>query len=65
LVLDDKPEKVTEAMLLFLQGLGLFPTLNVLNLMRKMSSAQAGYNVGEEQPSVVDINEVNAEVQST
>ncbi|MFH4973615.1 hypothetical protein AB6A40_000324 [Gnathostoma spinigerum] len=35
LVLDDKPEKVTEAMLLFLQGLGYFPTLNVMELMKK------------------------------
>ncbi|VDM39844.1 unnamed protein product [Toxocara canis] len=63
LVLDDKPEKVTEAMLLFLQGLGLFPTLNAQKLMKKISGAQMGYNVIDEPPSVEDVNEMSGEVE--
>jgi pimeloyl-ACP methyl ester carboxylesterase len=39
LVLDDKPEAVSEALLLFLQGLGYFATMNVCNVIKKMSSA--------------------------
>uniref|UniRef100_A0A0M3HX41 N-myc downstream regulated n=2 Tax=Ascaris TaxID=6251 RepID=A0A0M3HX41_ASCLU len=65
LVLDDKPEKVTEAMLLFLQGLGLFATLNVVKLMKKISDAQMGFNVIDEPPSVENINEMSAEVEKS
>ncbi|KAH7728617.1 Protein Y48G10A.3 [Aphelenchoides avenae] len=39
LVLDDKPEAVSEALLLFLQGLGYFPTMNVASVIKKTSSA--------------------------
>ncbi|CAD6184241.1 unnamed protein product [Caenorhabditis auriculariae] len=42
LVLDDRPEVVTESLMLFLQGLGYFPTLNVSKLIKKMQDAQNG-----------------------
>lgn len=48
LVLDDKPEKVTEAMLLFLQGLGYFPSLNVTKLMKKLSETQSRFLSSDE-----------------
>uniref|UniRef100_A0A0N5AFM0 Protein NDRG3 n=1 Tax=Syphacia muris TaxID=451379 RepID=A0A0N5AFM0_9BILA len=41
LVLDDKPEKVTEAMILFLQGLGYLSAINVHQLVKKMSRAHS------------------------
>lgn len=41
LVLDDKPEKVTEAIILFLQGLGYLPSLNVYKLVRRLSQQQS------------------------
>lgn len=44
LVLDDRPDAVTESMMLFLQGLGYFPTLNVSKLMKKMQETQNGGN---------------------
>ncbi|WKX89563.1 hypothetical protein Q1695_008880 [Nippostrongylus brasiliensis] len=40
LVLDDRPEVVTESMMLFLQGLGFFPTMNVVKLMKKIQDTQ-------------------------
>uniref|UniRef100_A0AC34Q773 Uncharacterized protein n=1 Tax=Panagrolaimus sp. JU765 TaxID=591449 RepID=A0AC34Q773_9BILA len=42
LVLDDKPEKATEAILLFLQGLGYFPSLNVSKIVKRLQSFQQG-----------------------
>ncbi|CAD5209531.1 unnamed protein product [Bursaphelenchus xylophilus] len=39
LVLDDKPEKVTESLLLFLQGLGYFTQLNVRKVVDKLSES--------------------------
>ncbi|KAK6038434.1 Ndr family protein [Cooperia oncophora] len=42
LVLDDRPEVVTESMMLFLQGLGYFPTMNVVKLMKKIQDTQNG-----------------------
>ncbi|KJH41326.1 Ndr family protein [Dictyocaulus viviparus] len=42
LVLDDRPEIVTESMILFLQGLGFFPTMNVVKLMKKIQDTQNG-----------------------
>ncbi|CAI5440378.1 unnamed protein product [Caenorhabditis angaria] len=42
LVLDDRPEAVTESMMLFLQGLGYFPTMNVMKLMKQMAETQNG-----------------------
>ncbi|CAI4224327.1 unnamed protein product [Auanema sp. JU1783] len=42
LVLDDRPEAVTESMMLFLQGLGYFPTMNVVKLMKKIQETQTG-----------------------
>lgn len=60
LVLDDKPEKVTEAMLLFLQGLGYFATLSVTKLMKKMSIGQCGYGSSDDvAPYVEHISETN------
>ncbi|TKR62481.1 hypothetical protein L596_026433 [Steinernema carpocapsae] len=50
LVLDDRPERVTEAMLLFLQGLGFFPSLNVVNIMRKINDAHNGIVRSDEAP---------------
>ncbi|CAD5206592.1 unnamed protein product [Bursaphelenchus okinawaensis] len=38
LVLDDKPDKVTESLLLFLQGLGYFTHLNVRKVVDKLAS---------------------------
>uniref|UniRef100_A0A7E4ZUN5 NDRG3 n=1 Tax=Panagrellus redivivus TaxID=6233 RepID=A0A7E4ZUN5_PANRE len=59
LVLDDKPERVTEATMLFLQGLGFFPALNVPTLIKRMEAIS--------QPSMTattticeNINEVEA-----
>ncbi|KAK6727960.1 hypothetical protein RB195_005554 [Necator americanus] len=40
LVLDDRPEVVTESMMLFLQGLGFFPTMNVVKLIKKIHDTQ-------------------------
>ncbi|CAB3407289.1 unnamed protein product [Caenorhabditis bovis] len=42
LVLDDRPEAVTESLMLFLQGLGYFPTMNVMKLMKQMQETQNG-----------------------
>lgn len=42
LVLDDRPEIVTESVVLFLQGLGFFPTMNVVKLMKKIQDTQSG-----------------------
>ncbi|EGT41269.1 hypothetical protein CAEBREN_07262 [Caenorhabditis brenneri] len=42
LVLDDRPDAVTESMMLFLQGLGYFPTLNVMKMTKKMQETQNG-----------------------
>ncbi|EPB71051.1 Ndr family protein [Ancylostoma ceylanicum] len=42
LVLDDRPEVVTESMMLFLQGLGFFPTMNVVKLIKKIHDTQNG-----------------------
>lgn len=41
LVLDDKPEKVTEAMILFLQGLGYLSSVNVHQVVKKISQAHS------------------------
>ncbi|GMT28888.1 hypothetical protein PFISCL1PPCAC_20185, partial [Pristionchus fissidentatus] len=40
LVLDDRPAAVTEALMLFLQGLGFFPTMNVVKLIKKIQETQ-------------------------
>ncbi|KAI1703381.1 ndr family domain-containing protein [Ditylenchus destructor] len=42
LVLDDKPDTVTEAVLLFLQGLGYFPTLNAHKVVRGAKTDSQG-----------------------
>ncbi|GMR54086.1 hypothetical protein PMAYCL1PPCAC_24281, partial [Pristionchus mayeri] len=42
LVLDDRPAAVTEALMLFLQGLGFFPTMNVMKLIKKIQDTQIG-----------------------
>ncbi|PAV71170.1 hypothetical protein WR25_07359 [Diploscapter pachys] len=45
LVLDDRPDSVTESFILFLQGLGYFPSLNATKLMKKIQDAQNGSSV--------------------
>jgi pimeloyl-ACP methyl ester carboxylesterase len=42
LVLDDKPEKVTEAILYFLQGNSLFPAINVSSLIKRLENSHNG-----------------------
>jgi len=42
LVLDDKPEKATESILLFLQGLGYLPAINVTQIVKRLRSYQIG-----------------------
>ncbi|CAJ0567625.1 unnamed protein product, partial [Mesorhabditis spiculigera] len=49
LVLDDRPEAVTEALMLFLQGLGYFPTMNVVKLMKQIHEAQSGSYAAEQR----------------
>jgi|UniRef100_A0AC35G154 pimeloyl-ACP methyl ester carboxylesterase len=42
LILDDKPEKATHSILLFLQGLGYFPAINVNTLIKRLEASQNG-----------------------
>jgi len=60
LVLDDKPESVTQAMVLFLQGQGYFASLNVHDVIRKLTNVRLGESQdGEaEEISVRRVNEV-------
>ncbi|CAJ0946165.1 unnamed protein product, partial [Mesorhabditis belari] len=54
LVLDDRPEAVTEALMLFLQGLGYFPTMNVPKLMKQLHETQSGSFITNTEQALVD-----------
>ncbi|VIO96994.1 Uncharacterized protein BM_BM6685 [Brugia malayi] len=59
LVLDDKPEGVAQAIILFLQGRGFVPTTNVQDMIRKIS-VQSTFDGGEEAMTVLEnVNEMN------
>ncbi|KAK6107184.1 Ndr family protein [Brugia pahangi] len=59
LVLDDKPEGVAQAIILFLQGRGFVPTTNVQDMIRKIS-VQSTFDGGEEAMTVLEnVNEIN------
>ncbi|VDN52573.1 unnamed protein product [Dracunculus medinensis] len=49
LVLDDKPQNVTQAILLFLQGLGHLPTVNVAKAIKQISDMQKNSESDDER----------------
>uniref|UniRef100_A0A915EIP4 Uncharacterized protein n=1 Tax=Ditylenchus dipsaci TaxID=166011 RepID=A0A915EIP4_9BILA len=65
LVLDDKPEIVTEAVLLFLQGLGYFATLNVRKVISSLNAARSQMSTsllkGVRDPPCYSITELDHE----
>ncbi|VDK80472.1 unnamed protein product [Litomosoides sigmodontis] len=59
LVLDDKPESVAQAIILFLQGRGFVPTTNVQDMVRKISVQSTFYGCDEAVTILENVNETN------
>ncbi|VDN22853.1 unnamed protein product [Gongylonema pulchrum] len=63
LVLDDKPEGVAQAIILFLQGRGYVPTTNVQELVHKIS-IQSGFDAGDAGDDPITVLESISETNS-